>query len=270
LRRSITPQLGNEVQVALPRHLQGVVVAKVAIEHEIGHREHSGDQAQQGFHHRFDPHEFWGERAGGLVSVRAAFRTPRATLVVRRFGLLGGRFGLAGGLLGVAAHHLFDAHRKRPPFLDTDQRHGEKGKPWHGLAVQARKETIQTMRTLAGFGHDDFIASSQVDIIRAVHMLTEEHPKQDRPWNDCGEKALDGTIAPTFTGPAGDAQHRHPSRHHQQSHSNPAQLAPGRRWQRGSQALEECYNVHCGLLRRRRVEVVVDYHSSATTEALSS
>jgi hypothetical protein len=33
--------------------------------------------------------------------------------------------------------------------------------------------------------------------------------------------------------------------------------------------LEECDNVHCGLLRRRRVEVVVDYHSNVTTEALS-
>src|ERR671923_2231837 len=87
-------------------------------------------------------------------------------------------------------------------------------------------------------------------------MLTKEHPKQDGPWNDRGEKALDGTIASTFASPAGDAQHRHPSRHHQQSHSNPAQLAPSRRWQRGSQALEECYHVHGGLLRRHRVEVV--------------
>src|SRR4029450_3743783 len=98
----------------------------------------------------------------------------------------------ASSLLGVAAHHLFDAHRKRPPLLDTDHRPGEKGQPWHGLAVQARKEMIETMRTRAGFGHDDFIASSQVDIIRAIHMLTEEHPKQDCPRNDRGEKALDG------------------------------------------------------------------------------
>jgi hypothetical protein len=39
----ITPQLGNEVQVALPYHLEGVVIAKVAIEHEIGHREYVRD-----------------------------------------------------------------------------------------------------------------------------------------------------------------------------------------------------------------------------------
>ncbi len=131
----ITPQLGNEVQVALPHHMQGVVVAKVAIEHQRGHREHGGDQAQQGFQHGFDPHKFWGEREGSLVGVRAAFRAPWATLCVRRFELLGGRFGLAGGLLCVAAHHLFDAHGKRTPFLDTDQGHGEEGETWHRLAV---------------------------------------------------------------------------------------------------------------------------------------
>jgi hypothetical protein len=34
--------------------------------------------------------------------------------------------------------------------------------------------------------------------------------------------------------------------------------------------LEECYHVHGGLLRSHRVEVVVDYHSNAATEALSS
>ena len=109
---------------------------------------------------------------------------------------------------------------------------------------------------LAGFRDDDVIASRQIDIIRAVHMVTEEHPKQDGPWHDRGEKALDGPIAPAFARPAGEAQHRHASRHHQQRHSNPAQLAPSRRWQRGSQALEECANVQGGLLPRHRVEVV--------------
>src|SRR2546430_12976874 len=101
-------------------------------------------------------------------------------------------------------------------------------------------------------------------------MLMEEHPKQDRPRHDRGEHALDGAIAAAFAGPAGYAQHRHPSRHHEQSQSNLTQLAPGRRWDIGLQAVEECYNVHCGLLRKRRVEVVVDYHANATTEALSS
>ena len=32
----------------------------------------------------------------------------------------------------------------------------------------------------------------------------------------------------------------------------------------GLEALEKCYNVHRGLLRRLRVEVVVDYNSTTT------
>jgi hypothetical protein len=34
--------------MALPRHLQGVVVAKVPVEHHGGQRNHPGDQVQQG------------------------------------------------------------------------------------------------------------------------------------------------------------------------------------------------------------------------------
>src|SRR5262245_6426174 len=101
-------------------------------------------------------------------------------------------------------------------------------------------------------------------------MVTEEHPKQHRPWHDRGEKALDGAIAAALAGPAGDTQHGDPSRHHQHGPRNPAQLAPGRRGHTGLQAVDECSNGHWGLLRRGRVEVVVDYHSNATTEALSS
>ena len=269
VQRRIAPQLGNEVQVALPSHIQGVVVTKVAIEHQGGPRQHLGEQVQHGFQHSLDPREFWGERGGDLGGVCAACRTPRATLCVRPGALLGGRFGLADGLLRVAAPHLLDAHRKRPPLLDTDQGHGEEGQAWHRLAIQARKETIEAIGALAGFGDHDFIASGQGDVIRAVHILTEEHPKQHGPRNDRGEKALDGARAAAWAGPARHAQHRAPARHHQQRTSNPAQLASGRRGHIGLQALEECYNVHWGLLHRGSVEVVVDYHSTATTEALS-
>src|SRR5712691_5073862 len=98
--------------------------------------------------------------------VWAALRTSKTTLGAWRLALLGGRFGLAGGLLCVAAHHLLDAHGKRTPLLDTHQRQCEKGQPWHRLAVQACKETIEAIGSLAGFGDDDFIASDQVDLIR--------------------------------------------------------------------------------------------------------
>ena len=192
----------------------------------------------------------------------AALRTSRTTLGTWRFGLLGVRFGLAGGLFRVAAHHLLDAHRKRPPFLDTHQGQGEEGEPWHRLAVQAGEETIEAMGALAGFGDDDFIASDEVDIVRAVHMLTKEHPKQHRPRDDGGEQALDGAIAPAFAGPAGEAQHGDASGHDQQGKSYPTQSAVGRRRDMGSEALEKCYNVHHGLLRRLRVVVVVDDNST--------
>src|SRR5262244_3110748 len=118
------------------------------------------------------------------------------------------------------------------------------------------------MGVLAGFRDDDFIASDEVDISGAVHMLTKEHPKQHRPWQDGGEQALDGTIAAAFAGPAGDAQHRDAASYHQQGKGYPTQSAVGRRRDMGSEALEKCYNVHHGLLRRLRVVVVVDDNST--------
>jgi hypothetical protein len=42
----------------------------------------------------------------------------------------------------------------------------------------------------------------------------------------------------------------------------PTQSAMGRRRDMGSEALEKCYNVHHGLLRRLRVVVVVDNNST--------
>jgi hypothetical protein len=48
VQRRITPELGNQVQVMLPRHMQSVVVAKVPVEHQVGQREPPGDQLQQG------------------------------------------------------------------------------------------------------------------------------------------------------------------------------------------------------------------------------
>src|SRR5262249_6712095 len=118
------------------------------------------------------------------------------------------------------------------------------------------------MGVLAGFRDDDFIASDEVDISGAVHMLTKEHPKQHRPWQDGGEQALDGTIAAVFAGLAGDVQHRDAVSYHQQGKGYPTQSAVGRRCDMGSEALEKCYNGHHGLLRRLRVVVVVDNNST--------
>src|SRR5216683_2558666 len=186
----------------------------------------------------------WDKRVWMCPSTVVSLRYCTGRLCVRPCGLLGCRFGLADGLLRVAAHHRLDAHRTRPPWLDTDQGPGEKGPTWHRLAIQARKATIEAIVALAGLGDHDCIASGQGDVIRAVHILTEAHPKQHGPRHDRGEKTLDGALAPAWAGPARDAQHRDPARHHQQRTSHPAQLTPGRRGHRGLQALEECYNVH--------------------------
>ena len=146
----------------------------------------------------------------------------------------------------------------------------KKASPGDRLTVQAGEEPIEAMGVLADFRDDDFIASDEVDISRAVHMLTKEHPKQHRPREDGGKPALDGAITAAFASPAGDAQHRDASSHHQQGKGYPAQLAVSRRRDMGSEALERCYNVHHGLLRRLRVVVVVDDNSTIelTTEAL--
>ena len=107
------------------------------------------------------------------------------------------------------------------------KRQGEEGQPGHRLAIQTGKEPIQAMGVLAGFGDDDFIAHQQVDLLGPVHMVPKEHPKQRGPREHRGEKALDGPITAAFARPAGDAQHRDASRHHQQSAHYPAELAQG-------------------------------------------
>ena len=118
------------------------------------------------------------------------------------------------------------------------------------------------MGVLAGFRDDDFIACDEVDISRTVQVLTKEHPKHHRPREDGGKQALDGAITAAFAGPAREAQHSDASRHHQQSKGYPPQAAVSRRRDMGSEALEKCYNVHHGLLRRLRVGVVVDDNST--------
>jgi hypothetical protein len=50
----IVPQLGNQVEMALLRHVQGVVVAEVPVEHQVGQRDQPGDQVQQGVEHGGD------------------------------------------------------------------------------------------------------------------------------------------------------------------------------------------------------------------------
>src|SRR5262249_18712365 len=76
------------------------------------------------------------------------------------------------------------------------------------------------------------------------------------------EKALDRTITAAFARPTGHTKHRNPACHRYHSPCNPTELSPGSRRHMRLQALEKCYNGHHGLLRRLRVEVVVDYNST--------
>jgi hypothetical protein len=65
--------------------------------------------------------------------------------------------------------------------LDTHQRQNKKGQAGYGFTVQAGKETIQAVSVFTRFGHHDFIARQQIDILRAMQMLTKEHPEQAGP-----------------------------------------------------------------------------------------
>src|SRR5215211_5394600 len=46
VQRRIAPQLRNEMQAALSRHMQGVVVAKVIFQRYVDHREYRGNQLE--------------------------------------------------------------------------------------------------------------------------------------------------------------------------------------------------------------------------------
>ena len=170
----IAPQLGNKVQAALACHMQSVVVAKVSIQHQVSHREDGGNQLEQGSQHSGDPHKFRREGGGGFVGILAALWPPWTALYSGGFLLLSVRFGLARSFLRIAADDLLDAHRKRPPFLDAHQGESEEGQPRHRLAVQAGEEPSEAMGVFAGFRDDDFIACDEIDIRRAMHMLTKD------------------------------------------------------------------------------------------------
>jgi hypothetical protein len=75
------------------------------------------------------------------------------------------------------------------------------------------------------FGDDDFITHEQVDLLRPIYMVPEEHPKQHGPRYHRCEKALNSTVTPAIARPAGNAEHRDASCHHQESAHYPTELA---------------------------------------------
>jgi hypothetical protein len=247
--------------MAWSRHVHGLVVANVPIQHHGSHRDrrrhplpHGGDQA-------VDLPQRRGSCDVGLVFVLTALGPSAATLAGGRLLRLGCRFGLTGRLRRVTAPHLLDRPRKRAPCLGTDPRSGEEGQPWHGLAVQTGKEPIQTMGVWTRCRDHDFIASPEIDLSWPVQMLTQEHPKPRGPGPHRGEKTWPGPITAPWPSPPGQAQHGDAACHDQPSQGNPVELAQGGHRHLGSEALEQCSQVHEGLLRRSRVAVVVDDNS---------
>jgi hypothetical protein len=245
-RRS-APQLGKQRQVALPRHMPGVVVAAVTVPPHVGQGETPGAQLQQGLAPAWATHDL--RRAGHVRwgGVLAALRTPWTVLGGGGCRLRGVRVGLAGRLLRFAAHDLLDAERERAPWLGADPGPQAAGQPWHRRAVHARDETIQALGLLASVGEHACVARPQVDIRRTVHLLTEERPQAQRPWEHRGETALDGARAAPFAGPARNAPHGDASGHAPPGERDPTALAEGRRRHTGSEALETCDNVPAGF-----------------------
>ena len=90
----IAPQLGNEVHATLARHLQGVVVAKVPIQHQVGQGDHPGDQVQQGVEPAGNTYQLRRESPVGFGFVLAALGTPRLTLGPRALGFLAAALAL--------------------------------------------------------------------------------------------------------------------------------------------------------------------------------
>jgi len=106
------------------------------------------------------------------------------------------------------------------------------------------------MGGLTSWRDDACITRPAVDLRRAVQLVTNEPPQQPRPREDGREQTLDGALAATCAGPAGEAQHGDASGQHQQGKRDPTQAAVGRRRDRGSEALEKGDHVPHGLLRR--------------------
>ena len=116
----LTSECGNEGQVGLLRSMQGVVVAKVALQDEWSERDHPRDPLEEGVKHGCDPHELRREGDGWLGCMPTALRTLRTSIGARRFGL-------AGDFLRIAAHNLLNVDRERALCLHADQGEGQEG-----------------------------------------------------------------------------------------------------------------------------------------------
>jgi hypothetical protein len=200
-------------------------------------------------------------RVRRLGGGRAALWPPRSPRGARRCGLLGCRCRLAGGLLRGAAPAWRDASGTRAPCLDTHQRPGEAGPPWHRRALQTGAAPLQTRGALARCGDDDFVAHAQGDLRGPLPLGPQAHPQQRGPRSHGRAKAVHGPLTAPWASPPGQAHQRHTPRpdHHRQSQAVAlaAALSSGR-WGAGLANMLKCPSrASCG----GGVGVVVDHTS---------
>src|SRR5437764_8892831 len=107
---------------------------------------------------------------------------------------------------------------------------------WHGPLSGVSRNSVSTLSHRSEVTETCPGRENQ----RILDMLTKEHPKQHGPRECLGEKALHGPITAAWARPAGDAQHRHASRHDHQSRNNTAALTESCSRHSGLEALQKC------------------------------
>ena len=186
----LTSECGNEGQVGLLRSMQGVVVAKVALQDEWSERDHPRDPLEEGVKHGCDPHELRREGDGWLGCMPTALRTLEHRLALAALAWLA---TFSASLRTTCSTWIGN---ERCAYTLTKAR-AKKAKPGTGLPYRLEK-TIQAMSGLADFGDHYCIASQHVDLLGTVERRMKEHPKERRPREHGGEKALHGAIAPPW------------------------------------------------------------------------
>src|SRR6266545_1574144 len=220
IQRTVRAQFANQLQLARTRHLERGSVAKVAVQNQIGQRQYSADALEQRTNLTLDARQFRRAFKAGFGFGGAAFGTTG-----RAFGGLCGGLGLSERFFLGTAHNLLDSDRKGATLLGADQREGEERQARNALAIQRGKEAIKARSVLAGFGHDGFITSEQIDIVGIEELGTKEQPEQAGPGQCGSEEALDSPIAAALASPAGDAEHGDAPSHSEYGERDVAELA---------------------------------------------
>ena len=98
------------MQTCLPHHVPSRVIAKMAIQDQIGHGQQARHTLELRLHHGLDAQQFRRQLDAGDL-VLAPFGAPPLTGFSRLGSPFGGGSGPAGRLFGLAAHYLLDLDR---------------------------------------------------------------------------------------------------------------------------------------------------------------